>query len=53
MGMHQGSLLSPFLFALVIEVSEFTREGSLSVLLYSDDLVLLSETMKGLRDNYL
>ena len=30
-GMHQGSVLSPFLFAVVIHVvTEFAREGGLS-----------------------
>ena len=43
------SVLSPFLFALVVEVvTEFAREGTLSELLYADDLVLISETIKGL-----
>ena len=51
--MQQGSVLSPFLFALVVDVTEFAREGALSELLYADDLVLLSETMVGLRDNFL
>ena len=51
MGMHHGSVLSPFLFALVVDVvTEFDREGVLSELLYADDLVLMSETTKGLRD---
>ena len=49
--MHQGSVLSPFLFALVVDVIEFAREGALSE--YADDLVLLSETIEGLRDNFL
>ena len=44
-GMHQGSVLSPFIFALVIDVvTEFAREGALSELLYADDLVLMNET---------
>ena len=42
-GMHQGSVLSPFLFAVVVDVvTEFARDGEL---LYADDLVLVSETM--------
>ena len=53
-GMHQGSVLSPFLFALVVDdVTEFAREGVLSELLYADDLVLISETIDGLRDKLL
>ena len=49
-GMHQGSVLSPFLLAVVVDVvSEFAREGVLSELLYADDLILMSDTMKGLR----
>ena len=32
---HQGSVLSPFLFALVVDiVTEFAREGALSKSLY-------------------
>ena len=54
MGMHQGSVLSPFLFAVVVDVvTEFAREGALSELLYADDLVLMSETNEGLRNKFL
>ena len=36
MEMHQGSLLSPFLFAVVVDVvTEFARMGALSELLYA------------------
>ena len=46
MGMHQGSMLPPFLFAVVIDVvTEFAIEGALSELLYVDYLVLMSETI--------
>ena len=45
---HQGFVLSPFLFAEVVDVvAKFAREGELSELLYADDLVLMSETIKG------
>ena len=51
-GMHQGSVLSPFLFTLVVDVvTEFAREGALSELLYADDLVLMSETTKGVKNS--
>ena len=54
MGMHQGSVLSPFLFAVVVDVvTEFAREGALYELLYADDLVLMSETIEGLRNKFL
>ena len=53
-GMHQGSVLSPFLFAVVVDVvTEFAKEGALSELLYADDLVLTSKTIEGLRDKLL
>ena len=53
-GMHQGSLLSQFLFAMVVDIAtELAREGVLSELLYADHLVLISETIEGLRNNFL
>ena len=48
--MHQGSLL----FAVVVDVvTEFAGEGALSELLYADDLVLMSETIQGLRNKFI
>ena len=53
-GMLQGSVLSPFLFALVVDVvAEFTRNGVLRELLYANDIVLMSEIMEALRDKFL
>ena len=53
-GMHQGCVLSPFLFAVVVDfVSNLARERALSELLYGDDLVLMSETMVGLRNHFM
>ena len=48
-GVHQGSVLSLLVFAIVVDVvTESVRSGSMSEMLYTDDLVLMSETMKGL-----
>ena len=53
-GMPQGSVLSPFLFTLVVDVvTEFVREGALCEVLCVDDLFLMSETMEGLGNNFL
>ena len=53
-GMHQGSVLLPFLFALVVDVvTEFASECTLCELLYADDLVVMSDTFEGLRDKFL
>ena len=53
MGMHQGSVLSPFLLAVVADdVTEFAREDVLSELLYANDLVQMSETIR-LRNKFM
>ena len=48
-GLHQGSVLSPLLFAAVMDVvfSE-ARSGLPSELLYADDLVIMAPTMEQL-----
>ena len=53
MGSHQGFVLSPFLFAVVVDVfTELSRDSVLSELLYAVDLALTSETIVGLRNFY-
>ena len=53
-GIHQGSVLSPFLFAVVVDVvTEFDREGAKSELMYADDLVLMSDKIEGFRNKLI
>ena len=43
-GVHQGSILSPLLFALVMdEVTKDIREGVVKEMLYADDIVLVGD----------
>ena len=52
-GVYQGSVLSPLVFAIVVDVvTESVRAGLMSEILYADDLVLMSETMEGLREKF-
>jgi len=52
-GVHQGSVFSPLIFAIVADVvTESVRNGLMSEMLYADDLVLTSETMEGLREKF-
>ena len=48
-GLHQGSLLNPLLFAAVMDVvSSEARSGLPSELLYADDLVHMAPTIEQL-----
>ena len=48
-GLHQGSVLSPLLFAAAMDVvSSEARSGLPSELLYADDLVIMAPTMEQL-----
>ena len=53
MEMHQGLVLSLIHFTFVIDVvTDLVMEGVSSVLLYADDLVLMSETFARLRNKF-
>ena len=52
-GVHQGSVLSPLLFIVVMDVlTECVRDGSLMELLYADDLVLCGESVEEAMKKY-
>ena len=50
-GMYQGSMLSPFLFAVVVDV--VTELARANVLLYADDIVLMNEEIEELRNMFV
>ena len=46
-------MLSPLLFAIVVDViTENARRGVVNKLLYADDLVIMSEDMKDLKERF-
>ncbi|VFQ85258.1 unnamed protein product [Cuscuta campestris] len=51
MGLHQGFALSPFLFALVMDVlTQGVQEGVPWCMLFADDIVFIDDTREGLND---
>ena len=52
-GVHQGSVLSPLLFAVTVYIiTENLKRGVINQLLYADDLVIMSKTMKDLKERF-
>ena len=48
-GVHQGSVISPLIFAIVVDaVTEQARKGLSNEILNADDLVLMSENLEDL-----
>jgi hypothetical protein len=53
-GLHQGSVLSPLLFIIVMnEITEDIKQGLPWEILFADDLVLMANTEEELRDKLL
>ena len=51
--LYQGSMLSPLWFAIVVGViTENARKDVVNELLYTDDRVLVSETMEDLKQGF-
>ena len=50
---HQGSVLSPLLFAIVVNIiTDNARRGVVNELLYADDLVFMSKTMEDSKERF-
>ncbi|KAK3524879.1 hypothetical protein QTP86_011079 [Hemibagrus guttatus] len=51
-GLHQGSALSPFLFAMVMDqMSEEVRQESPWTMMFADDIVICSESREQVEEN--
>ena len=52
-GVHQGPVLSPQIYAIVVDVvTEHAKEGLLNEILYAYDLMLMSENLKNLWEKF-
>ena len=53
MGIHQGSVVSPLLFAIAVDViSENARKVLMNEILYAKDLVLMRESIENLKEKF-
>ena len=52
LGVHQGSVLSPLLFKIVVYVTKKNARSVVNELLYADDLVFRSEDMEDLKERF-
>ncbi|MCJ8739511.1 hypothetical protein PDJAM_G00048000 [Pangasius djambal] len=50
-GLHQGSALSPFLFAMVIDQLSELRQESPCTMMFADDIVICSESREQVEEN--
>ena len=52
-GVHQGSVTSPLIFAIVVDaVTEQARKGLLNEILYADNVELMNENLEDLRERF-
>ena len=53
-GVHQGSVLSPLLFAIVIDVvTNEIKEGTLQEIVYAGDIVLIARAWQNCRKQFI
>ena len=53
-GVCQGSVLSPLIFAIAVDViTENARQGLMNEILYANELILIEESIKNLSEKFL